>query len=348
MKQQIYSLHLSNKDTSRQIDTFLSFLPLNELSHLQTLILTQIEKENIIKLKSMLALSTNLLSFKLISSEIDEDEIIFILPLSNLQKLSILSLRSFQIHIQQTTGITHLTIFNYSLEQLIYQLFQYVPMLTYPNIEYISKYNRSMKNNDNIHKHNAINLEKLIIGEFKYDFKDFANFIKQIPNLKISDKSSICIYTTPYLSNTFQMEPNTITHFRTISYKSNLFDKVTNLILTHQSIIDKCQYHFPNVTSLTLISSDEVINDSLEQIDFIQYLKMTVNLSKLIHLDIPKYQKIILSGNLLELLKESSQLSSMKIDPFDLTLLYNNEELCEYLKKMIKKLNIYKYSTTYM
>ncbi|CAF4846072.1 unnamed protein product, partial [Rotaria sp. Silwood1] len=134
IKQRIYSLHLSNKETCGQIDTFLSNFAPNDLSRLQRLTLTYVEKENIIKLKSMLPLSTNLFFIDLIASQIDEDEIISVLSLSKLQKLSMLSLRSFLIHIQQPTIITHLTIFNCSLSQLQYQLFQYVPMLKYLNV----------------------------------------------------------------------------------------------------------------------------------------------------------------------------------------------------------------------
>ncbi|CAF1295967.1 unnamed protein product [Rotaria magnacalcarata] len=85
IKQQIYSLHLSNKDTCRQIDRFLTLIPLNELLHLQTLTLTQLDRENIVKLKSMLAISTNLFSSELISSPTDEDQIISVLPISNLK-----------------------------------------------------------------------------------------------------------------------------------------------------------------------------------------------------------------------------------------------------------------------
>ncbi|CAF3399083.1 unnamed protein product, partial [Rotaria sp. Silwood2] len=71
---------------------------------------------------------------------------------------------------------------------------------------------------------------------------------------------------------------------------------------------------------------------------------MLVNLSNLKHLDISMYQRIISTGELLEILKESSQLSSMKINPSDLALLFNDNQLCLYLNKMIKKLNIYKYA----
>jgi hypothetical protein len=70
---------------------------------------------------------------------------------------------------------------------------------------------------------------------------------------------------------------------------------------------------------------------------------MIVNLSNLKHLDISMYQSGILSGELLIILIESIQLSSMTIDSNDLKLLFNNKELCKYLNKMIKKLNVYKY-----
>jgi hypothetical protein len=54
IKQQIYSLELSNKQACGQIEAFLSFFPLSEFSHLQSLKLSGVENENIEKLKTML------------------------------------------------------------------------------------------------------------------------------------------------------------------------------------------------------------------------------------------------------------------------------------------------------
>ena len=64
---------------------------------------------------------------------------------------------------------------------------------------------------------------------------------------------------------------------------------------------------------------------------------MILNLSNLKHLDISAYQRLILSGELLLIFKQSLQLSSLTINPKDLTLLLSDNELCEYLNKMIKK-----------
>ncbi|CAF3600018.1 unnamed protein product [Rotaria sp. Silwood1] len=47
--------------------------------------------------------------------------------------------------------------------------------------------------------------------------------------------------------------------------------------------------------------------------------------------------KIILTGELLDTLKKSSQLSSIKINSNDLILIFNHNQLCSYLNKMIKQ-----------
>jgi hypothetical protein len=402
--QNISSLNLSNKDTCGQIKLFLSSFPLKKYSDLHSLRLTHVEEENVFPLQSMLPLCSTLHTFHLISSQIDEDAILSALPMSNLQNLSITSLRYFLKHIQRPTIITHLTLFNCSLDQLFYKLFQYAPMLEYLNIESISKYNRSIKMMD---RYNAIHLKQLIIGQFKHRFEDFENFVKQIPNLEnltisadrdidmcdannweilitsslpylslfkfkfdshrgsddvvififeqfqthfwvkqhqwytqlFCQNRSFCIHTIPYLSNSFKLEFNLRRSLEKLANVSNTFDKVTYLTLCREQIREQCVYHFPNVTSLKInISEQQVMNSSIAK-----SLKIIINLSNLKHLDISTYQRLILSGELLLILKQSTQLSSLTIDPKDLTLLYSDKELCEYLNKMIKKLNIFKH-----
>ncbi|CAF3379320.1 unnamed protein product, partial [Rotaria sp. Silwood2] len=171
--QQISSLHLSNKDTCGQIKTFLSVCSFNKYSDLHSLTLSHVEEENVPALQSILPLCSKLHTFHIISPQVDEEAIIFALPISNIQKLSIISLRSFLIHIQQPTLITHLTILNCSLEQLLYQLFKYVPRLKYLNIECVSKYNRSIKNDTIIDRYKAVHLKQLIIAQFTHLFETF-------------------------------------------------------------------------------------------------------------------------------------------------------------------------------
>ena len=59
---------------------------------------------------------------------------------------------------------------------------------------------------------------------------------------------------------------------------------------------------------------------------------MVVNLSNLKHLDISTYQRLIAAGELLLILKESLQFSSLTINPKDLTLLFSDNEQCKYLQ----------------
>jgi len=101
---------LSNKNTSDQIELFLSFFSLNEFSHLQSLKLVEIEEQNVVKLKSMLLLLSNLFSLNIISNKIDDKEILDDLPMSNLRMLLIVSLYYIKTCTGKTSYITNLTI----------------------------------------------------------------------------------------------------------------------------------------------------------------------------------------------------------------------------------------------
>ncbi|CAF0941400.1 unnamed protein product [Rotaria sordida] len=184
IQKQIYSLKLSNEDTCGQIDAFLSIFSLNEFSSLQSLTLSEIEKENIEKLKITLPLT----SFHMICDKLQDNEIFDILPMFNLRTLSISSLHSIEKCINDTSNITNLTIQDCSLEHLLYHMFKYFPMLKYLNVKYITRRNRPIEsdNNDSMfNTHNGIHLKQLIIGLLEYDFDEFEVFIKLIPNLRI-------------------------------------------------------------------------------------------------------------------------------------------------------------------
>ncbi|CAF1472686.1 unnamed protein product [Adineta steineri] len=401
IKQNIYSLHLSNKDACGEINAFFSFYLLDDYSHVQSLSLTYLEEENLSQLKSILPLCTSLHSFHLNSSQIDDEQIISVLPLGHLQKLSIKTLESFLIYVQQPTIITHLIISKCSLEQLRYQLLEIIPMLQYLNIKTITRDKQSIISDTN---HRAIHLKQLIIGQFRYPFDAFADFVKQTPNLRsltfanaINDQKFInpnewenlinaslfnlntfkfkltcshlcrdvvsynynrfqngfwldqhhwytelltnntlhCIYTVPYISKSFELEENTKrSNYRSINI-SNIFKQVENLTFIYNETKDYSSFYFPNVISLKIQQKKET--------KYLQSLKSIVNLSNIKHLDISLYQKGSLSEELIEILRESSQLSSITIDPINLKLLFNDKELCLYMNKIIKKLNIHKH-----
>jgi len=110
IKNEICSLQLSNKNTSDQIELFLSFFSFNEFSHLQSLKLVEIEEQNVVKLKSMLLLLSNLFSLHIIYNNIDDKEILDDLSMSNLRMLSIVSLYYIKTCTGKTSNITNLTI----------------------------------------------------------------------------------------------------------------------------------------------------------------------------------------------------------------------------------------------
>ncbi|CAF0713827.1 unnamed protein product [Adineta steineri] len=69
-------------------------------------------------------------------------------------------------------------------------------------------------------------------------------------------------------------------------------------------------------------------------------LKIIVNLSNLKHLDLILICEQHISFLLLKILKQAPKLSSFKIICSKLMLLLDNDELCKYLNKIIKNLNL--------
>ncbi|CAF1464876.1 unnamed protein product [Rotaria sordida] len=159
IKNQIYSLHLSDKDTCGQINAFLSFFSFNEFSNLQSLTLNENKNNNVEILEWILPLSPKLHS--LISKRLF-DSLTLIDKISSVKKLTISKCQSKELC----------------------QILQCMPMLNCLNIENFSIYYESINNETCCCDYIAWNLKRLIIDKFQNDFEDFEKFIKQIPNLK--------------------------------------------------------------------------------------------------------------------------------------------------------------------
>ncbi|CAF1300675.1 unnamed protein product, partial [Rotaria sordida] len=335
IQKQIYSLKLSNEDTCGQIDTFLSIFSLNEFSSLQSLTLSEIEKENIEKLKIILPLT----SFHMICDKFQDNEIFDVLPMFNLRTLSISSLHSIEKRINDTSNITNLTIHHCSLEHLLYHMFKYFPMLKYLNVKYITRGNRPIKSDDDdsiintynecdINMINACQWENLIqsslpyLNIFKFTFGCYRNdndeiILKMFKHFQDDfwckqhqwyteysfEKYKAFIYTIPYLKTGYKLEMDSQRFPNKLINHSNTFDKVTYLGLYDANLTDKCHYHFSNIESLILFTSYLV----QYEID-ISYLKMIVSLSHIKHLDMSMYERIILSREFLKILKELPKL----------------------------------------
>ena len=148
------------------------------------------------------------------------------------------------------------------------------------------------------------------------------------------------IYTIPYILDTYALISNTNRYFDQSLNNVNTFDHVRNLTLIPDLITEKCQYHFSNVTSLTL--GDPLLFTTMisQDIKHIDYLKMIVNFWNIKHLVIGKSLKLETPFGLLKVLQESPQLSSLAINPDVLISLLDNDEFCQSLNKLIKKLDI--------
>ncbi len=413
MKQHIYSLNLSNKDSCGQAELFLKLFSLNEFSNLRSVSLTNIHEDDAILLKSMLPLMPQLFHFHLIyhfhaiAIAFDDkiNEMLSVLPMSQLRTLSVSKLELGLISTNQISSITKLTI-NYTYNIPLSFLFEYMPMLKYLHIGKLSLDKTASTNC-------AVHLKELIIDDFEYPFEYFVMLAKQTPNLNILnisasihknivnanawehfiktslpylntfrfkfnirhggqelndiidmfkqfqshfwqiehhwhtayvlDINSALIFTIPYYLNTYELVWYTDSYSDKSVNHFNLHDKVTNLKLHNNLSIKKYPYYFSNVTELDIAylwPSD--IKNCLFTEENIIYFKEKVNLSKLKKLDLKSFR--IEPSILLQILKESPQLSEMTIDTDLIRSFFNNSELCEYLSKMIKKLVIMAHS----
>ncbi|CAF1684661.1 unnamed protein product, partial [Didymodactylos carnosus] len=87
---------------------------------------------------------------------------------------------------------------------------------------------------------------------------------------------------------------------------------VKNLKLKYEGLVENSKYYFPNVTSLTF-ARDHF--KKFRTTEHIQYLKMMINLFKLKHLGIPDNTDNTIASFLLEIFKQTPQLSSISISP---------------------------------
>ncbi len=153
----------------------------------------------------------------------------------------------------------------------------------------------------------------------------------------ISDDEAY-IYTIPYLSNAFRLPLKSKRYYNNPRNNVETFTNVTNLILYQEVSTKTLEYYFPNVTSLTLTS----FSDQSLTIEYVDYLKKIVNLFYLKHLDIRGKSKMNSTAILLKFLKTTPHLNSFAMHEDEVASLLNDQELCNYLNKMITRLYIYR------
>ncbi|CAF1275197.1 unnamed protein product [Adineta steineri] len=170
-------------------------------------------------------------------------------------------------------------------------------------------------------------------------------------NLEIYTRTST-IYTIPYEKDNYELTCNTDKHGYLWMKNSNVFDNVKTLTLTPRLIAKNSKCYFRNVDSLILTrhsdenydeDDDDDDDDDDDKPDLksteIKLLHTIVNLSNIKHLTIDE-EFYLTPSLLLDLLKELPNVSSIKIDEEQLKKIFKNIELCKYLNKNIKKLDI--------
>ncbi|CAF0773160.1 unnamed protein product [Adineta ricciae] len=401
IKHHIHSLTLSNKITCGQIDLFFSRFALNEFPHLRSLTIVQVEQQNIDKIQPFLPSISSLQTFRMIELVNEPNEIISNLPLTNLRRLAVPSIKS----IKTKSTITHLTLSGCTLD---YQLFEYIPLLRYLHVESIYRAPTLLETKNHSIVYPAVCLKHLSIDNYECLFDEFEVFAKLMPNLQrlaisaldnlcmidaqrwqrviqsllpclqhfqfifglyckgevrkhviekfqqfqnhiwyknhqwnieyVLDTNAAVIYTIPYISNTYRLTRSTVKYS---SNDFNEFDNVTDLTLSCEATVNNCSYFFSNIRSLTLESL--IVNSDQHILDFthMKSLQTTVSLYHLTHLDISFYSSVEPTV-LLEIFTKAPHLSSLTIDLYVLWTFFDDESLCYYFRRMIRRLNISK------
>ncbi|CAF3071077.1 unnamed protein product [Rotaria socialis] len=128
------------------------------------------------------------------------------------------------------------------------------------------------------------------------------------------------------------------------AHNCTMFSRAANQSLDSMSservLQKKREFHFCDIVSLDIMNAETTTKHSLG-INHIKIIKDTVNLSELCHLFILSDCKLASASVLLRILKATPKLSSIQIDSSALLPLLVDDQLCKYLNRMIKRLDLY-------
>jgi hypothetical protein len=214
IKNQIYSLHLSNKNTSHKIHQFLSNISLDEFPHLQSLIFTDVKDHNVSQITSILPFISQLSCFRLIDSTNGTHEILSALPTLQLQTLVVPELRADLKFSYKLSTVTNFTISRCYLYELC-DILNNISSLKYLKVEYVLPYSASMSSKEGC----CTNLKQLILMSFEGEFDDLVMILKQTPNLK---SLTINSYNNRNLIDAYKWEQlitSSLPYFSTFKFK---------------------------------------------------------------------------------------------------------------------------------
>lgn len=177
VQQQVYSLRLSDEKTPGIINDFLSKFSLDQFAQLHSLTLKNLHQDHIKLLKIMLPKLSQITTLYVLDSEIELSDLVSVLPIDNLQTLSIDSNLYF---VTRTIPIIRLTLSALSLNDLC-RLFAYTPLLQYLNTSCISSEILRSEYRDS---HRPVDLQKIIFGDFRAEFIDLSHCLQNMSKLR--------------------------------------------------------------------------------------------------------------------------------------------------------------------
>ena len=157
---------------------------------------------------------------------------------------------------------------------------------------------------------------------------------------------SIMVYTAPCILDRYQVRSLSDIHYNGSINSSNTFNNITKMIIKHFDLKEKkSPYYFSHVTSLTLGDGHPENHRIVFTVQYIESIKMIVNLSNVKHLLIQPDVRFENSSVLLQLLKQMSNLCSINIGWWLLEASFDDKEVCQYWNKMITKFYMSGYSS---
>ncbi|CAF1095163.1 unnamed protein product [Adineta ricciae] len=406
MKEYIYSLHLSNKDTGMRIESFRRMFALEEFSRLQSLTLIGVNQLSYEILMLMLASMTSLTCFHLKDSNIDLDEIVSSLHRSIIQIITLPRLPKDLTLLGHFASLRSFTIDTCNAWQLI-QVLNAIPTLKYLQINYLS---REVAESDKINlKKFTHSLRHLVINKTTFKVCDIKMIIAHTPNLNRLTLFADFIYDLfecqkwerlfhTYLSHlkvfqfcfqfnhkgyqsnveerlqAFHNYFQRYVHSRfiesmlscdkamicTVPYAFATFELYSGMNRYHELAIDH-QNMFSNVTQLTIHQNSMKTDERYSSFSFLRserwsfvreymlgplkandILSMVKNFSHVKYLDVSHVFKFESPSVLVEILRETPRVSSLTISFDTVNSSLNDDELCQYLKRMIRNLHITK------
>jgi len=174
IRNQIYSLKLSNSRTFKEIELFLSKFTFDQFPRLQSFEFDTINEKNVEQLNTMLPSVPELHRLCLLTNEL------YLLENIPLSKLKVLYIDSI-VNLCNLSSITHLSIRRCTFTDIGTDIFRYLPVLKYLRIEHILHFNHE---NEHIHSSTAIHLKRLIFDDvFVENFEQLIEIFCHTPNL---------------------------------------------------------------------------------------------------------------------------------------------------------------------